>query len=38
MLLCEDSIPRECSIGYCQVIEASPTELPTVYDVIVVFD
>ena len=24
-------MPRECSIGYCQVIEASPTELPTVY-------
>ena len=30
----EDSVPRECSVGYCQVIEASPTELPTVYTVL----
>ena len=30
----ENSIPRECSIGYCQVIEASPTELSTVYTVL----
>lgn len=30
----EKGIPRECSIGYCQVIEASPTELPTVYTVL----
>ena len=34
MLLCEDSFPRECSIGYCQVIEASPTKLPTIYSVL----
>lgn len=34
MLLHEDSVPRECSIGYCQVIEASPTELPIVYTVL----
>ena len=34
MLRNENSIPRECSIGYCQVIEASPTELPTVYTVL----
>ena len=34
MLLCEGSVPRECSIGYCQVIEASPTELPTIYSVL----
>lgn len=27
----EDSVPREYSVGYCQVFEASPTELPTVY-------
>ena len=26
--------PCESSIGYCQVIEASPTELPTVYTVL----
>ena len=25
---------RECSIGYCDVIDASPTELPTVYMVL----
>ena len=30
----EDSVPRECSVGYCQVIEASPTELTTVYTVL----
>ena len=30
----ENSIPRECSISYCQVIEASPTELSTVYTVL----
>ena len=30
----EDSVPRECSVGFCQVIEASPTELPTVYTVL----
>ena len=30
----ENSILRECSIGYCQVIEASPTELSTVYTVL----
>lgn len=24
-------VPRECCVGYCPVIEASPTELPTVY-------
>lgn len=34
MLRNENGIPRECSIGYCQVIEASPTELPTVYTVL----
>ena len=34
VLLRKDSIPRESSIGYCQVIEASPTELPTVYTVL----
>lgn len=33
-LLREDTVPRECSIAYCQVIEASPTELPTVYTVL----
>lgn len=32
--LFEDNVPRECSVGYCQVIEASPTELPTVYTVL----
>lgn len=31
MTLQEGTAPRECSIGYCPVIEASPTELPTVY-------
>ena len=30
----ENDVPRENSIGYCQVIEASPTELPTVYTVL----
>ena len=25
---------RACTVGYCQVIEASPTELPTVYTVL----
>ena len=34
VLLRKNSIPRESSIGYCQVIEASPTELPTVYTVL----
>lgn len=34
MLLHKESVPRECSIGYCEVIEASPTELPTVYTVL----
>ena len=29
-----DSVPRETSICYCQVIEASPMELPTVYTVL----
>lgn len=27
-------IPRESCVGYCPVIEASPTELPTVYTVL----
>ena len=31
MLRHENSIPRECSIGYCQVIEASPSQFLTVY-------
>lgn len=30
----EEKIPRECCVGYCPVIEASPTELPTVYTVL----
>ena len=34
VLLRKDSIPCGSSIGYCQVIEASPTELPTVYTVL----
>ena len=34
MLLRENTVPRECSVGYCPVIEASPTELPTVYTVL----
>ena len=34
MLLCENTVPRECPVGYCPVIEASPTELPTVYTVL----
>ena len=25
---------RECSVGYCPVIEASPTELPTVFNIL----
>ena len=27
----QEDVPRESSIGYCQVIDASPTEIPTVY-------
>ena len=27
----QENVPRESSIGYCQVIHASPTEIPTVY-------
>ena len=27
----QKDVPRESSIGYCQVIDASPTEIPTVY-------
>ena len=27
----KSNIPRESCVGYCPVIEASPTELPTVY-------
>ena len=27
----QENVPRESSIGYCQVIDASPTEIPTVY-------
>lgn len=27
----QNDVPRESSIGYCQVIDASPTEMPTVY-------
>ena len=27
----QEYVPRESSIGYCQVIDASPTEIPTVY-------
>lgn len=27
----EKDAPRQCTINYCPVIEASPTELPTVY-------
>lgn len=34
MKLQEDAIPRESSVGYCQVIEASPTEMPTVYTIL----
>lgn len=30
----QDIIPRESSVGYCQVIEASPTEMPTVYTIL----
>lgn len=30
MMLQENKVPRECSIGYCQVIDANSTELPTV--------
>ena len=26
----QEDVPRESSIGYCQVIDASPTEIPTV--------
>lgn len=33
-MLQEKKVPRECSIGYCQVIDASPTELPTVNTVL----
>ena len=31
MKLQKRDAPRKCCIGYCPVIEASPTELPTVY-------
>jgi hypothetical protein len=27
-------IPRQSNIGYCEVIDASPTELPVVYNVL----
>lgn len=27
----QEDVPRDSSIGYCQVIDASPTEIPTVY-------
>ena len=27
----QEDVPRKSSIGYCQVIDASPTEIPTVY-------
>ena len=27
----QEDVPRESSIDYCQVIDASPTEIPTVY-------
>lgn len=30
----QDSIPNPSSIGYCQVIDASPTQLPVVYNVL----
>lgn len=30
----QEEIPRECSVGYCPVIESSPTELPTVYTIL----
>lgn len=30
----QNAIPRESSIGYCQVIEASPTEMQTVYTIL----
>lgn len=33
-MLQENNPLRECSIGYCEVIDASPTELPTVYTVL----
>lgn len=33
-MLQENNPLRECSICYCEVIDASPTELPTVYTVL----
>ena len=33
-LLQDNKSLRECSIGYCDVIDACPTELPTVYRVL----
>ena len=30
----QKDVPRESSIGYCQVIDASPTEMPTVYNLL----
>ena len=33
-LLQNNNVLRECSVGYCEVVDASPTELPTVYTVL----
>ena len=30
-IVCKQDIPRKSVVGYCQVIDASPTELSTVY-------
>ena len=34
MKLQQNAIPRKNIVGYCQVIEASPTEMPTVYTIL----
>ena len=33
-ILCEENIPAKSIVGYAQVIDASPTQLPTVYNIL----
>ena len=33
-LLCKSNIPAKCTVGYCPVINSSPTEMSTVYSVL----